>query len=118
MLKNSDGKSNRQLAEKYCVGRTQVQNLMKRKRKILDLYEDDVNSSRKHQCVRANNDLNDLMWQWFQKLRSQMIPVSGPMMQDKTLTISIRFQSIYDINLCRCIQTTCKHTNINQIFFV
>ena len=51
MLKNSDGKSNRQLAEKYCVGRTQVQNLMKRKRKILDLYEDDANSSRKHQCV-------------------------------------------------------------------
>ena len=35
------------------------------------------------------------MWQWFQKLRSQMIPVSGPMMQNKTLTISIRFQSIY-----------------------
>ena len=53
MFKNSDGKSNRQLAEKYCVGRTQVQNLMKRKRKIhvLDLYEDDANSSRKHQCV-------------------------------------------------------------------
>ena len=43
--------SNRQLAEKYCVGRIQVQNLMKRKRKILDLYEDDANSSRKHQCV-------------------------------------------------------------------
>ena len=44
----------KQLAEKYCVGRTQVQNLyelMKRKRKILDLYEDDANSSRKHQCV-------------------------------------------------------------------
>ena len=38
---------------------------------------------------------NDLMWQWFQKLRSQMTPVSGPMMQNKTLTISIRFQSIY-----------------------
>ena len=51
MLKNSDGKSNRQLAEKYGVGRTQVQNLMKRKRKILDLYEDDANFSRKHQCV-------------------------------------------------------------------
>ena len=68
MLKNSDGKSNRQLAEKYCVGRTQVQNIMKRKRKILDLYEDDANSS--------------------------------------------------DINLYMCIQTTCKHTNINQIIFV
>ena len=45
LLKNSDGKSNRQLAEKYGVGCTQVQNLMKRKREILDSYEDDANSS-------------------------------------------------------------------------
>ena len=89
LLKNSDGKSSRQLAEKYGVGRTQVQNLMKRKREILDSYEDDANSSRKRQCVSTvNNDLNDLMWQWFQKLRSQMIPVSGPMMQEKALAIS------------------------------
>ena len=44
LLKNSDGKSSRQLAEKYGVGRTQVQNLMKRKREILDSYEDDANS--------------------------------------------------------------------------
>ena len=36
LLKNSAGKSSRQLAEKYGVGRTQVQNLMKRKREILD----------------------------------------------------------------------------------
>ena len=33
---NSDGKGSRQLAEKYGVGRTQVQNLMKRKCEILD----------------------------------------------------------------------------------
>ena len=47
LLKNSDGKSSRQLSEKYGVGRTQVQNLMKRKREILDsyMYEDDANSS-------------------------------------------------------------------------
>ena len=36
LLKNSDGKSSRQLAEKYGVSRTQLQNLMKRKREILD----------------------------------------------------------------------------------
>ena len=51
VVKNSDGKSSRQLAEKYGVSRTQVQNLMKRKREILDSYEDDANSSRKRNCV-------------------------------------------------------------------
>ena len=42
---NSDGKGSRQLAEKYGVGHTQVQNIMKRKCEIFDSYEDDANSS-------------------------------------------------------------------------
>ena len=84
LLKNSDGKSSRQLAEIYGVGRTQVQNILKRKREILDSYEENGNSSRKRQCVSTQNDnLNDLMWQWFTKMRSQFIPVSGPMIQEK-----------------------------------
>ena len=37
----------KQLAEKYGVGHTRVQNLMKRKREILASYEDDANSSHK-----------------------------------------------------------------------
>ena len=72
LLKNSDGKSSRQLAEIYGVGRTQVQNILKRKREILDSYEENGNSSRKRQCVSTENDnLNELMWQWFTKMRSQ-----------------------------------------------
>ena len=45
LLKNSDGKSSRQLAEIYGAGRTQVQNILKRKREILDSYEENGNSS-------------------------------------------------------------------------
>ena len=74
LLKNSDGKGSRQLAEIYGVGRTQVQNILKRKREILDSYEENGNSSRKRQCVSTENDnLNELMWQWFTKMRSQFI---------------------------------------------
>ena len=84
LLKNSEGRSSRQLAEIYGIGRTQVQTILKRNREILDSFEENSNPERKRQCDRTSNDnVNDLMWQWFQKIRSQNIPVSGPMMQEK-----------------------------------
>ena len=89
LLKNSEGRNSRQLAEIYGIGKTQVQTILKRNREILDSFEGNSNPERKRQCVRtSNDDVNDLMWQWFQKIRSQNIPVSGPMMQEKALAIA------------------------------
>lgn len=89
LLKSSEGKSSRQLAEFYGVGRTQVQNILKRKREILDSFDNNGLSIRKRQCVSsANDDLNDLMWEWFEKMRGQNIPVSGPLLQEKALIIA------------------------------
>ena len=44
-------------------------------------------------CQFANvsvcrQQMNDLMWEWFEKMRGQNIPVSGPLMQQKTLIIA------------------------------
>ena len=89
LIKKSDGKSSRQLAEIYGVGRTQVQNILKRKRELTEQYEENANDGRKRQCVSTGNDkLNDVMWQWFNKMRAQLIPVSGPMIQEKALAIA------------------------------
>jgi len=80
-LKKSDGKSSRRLAAAYGIGRTRVQNILKRKHEIMEGFKDNGSSSRKRQCVStANTDINDLMRQRFLKLRGQHIPVGGPMM--------------------------------------
>ena len=50
-LKNSDGKSSRQLAEAYGVGHTRVQNILKRKHEIMEAFEDNGNPNDKRQCV-------------------------------------------------------------------
>jgi len=47
LLKNSDGKSRRQLVEAYGVGSTQVQNILKREHKIMEAFQDNGSSSRK-----------------------------------------------------------------------
>jgi len=53
LLKNSDGKSSRQLAEAYDVGRTRVQNILKRKHELMEAFEDNDNLSRKRQYVSS-----------------------------------------------------------------
>jgi len=46
LLKNSDGKSNRQLAEAYSVGHTQVKKNPE-KHEIMEVFQDNACSSRK-----------------------------------------------------------------------
>ena len=45
LLKNSDWKRSHRLASIYAVGRTQVQNILKRKREISDSYEENGNEN-------------------------------------------------------------------------
>jgi hypothetical protein len=64
----------------------QVQNILKRKAEIMEGYEENASADRKRLRVQTpNEELNNLMWAWFQKVRSNGITVTGPMLQEKAL---------------------------------
>lgn len=60
---------------------------MKRKAELIEGYEGNCGNDRKHLCKKSPVDeLNTLMWEWFQRARSlYSIPISGPMLQEKAL---------------------------------
>ena len=61
------GKSCRVVVEEMGDGHTQIMSILKRKREILDDFENNVPSSRKRQCrVTGNENINKLCWNWFQ----------------------------------------------------
>ena len=64
--KDKDGKSSRSLAEQFHVSKTQILNIMKRKREYLDDYERNAPSNKKR-CMRktGNEDINSFCWDWF-----------------------------------------------------
>ena len=73
-------KSQRQLAEQFGVGKTQIQQILKRKAEYTQAFEENEGSQRKRLCVRVDCDkLDKLMFEWFCKCRSMNIPLSGPM---------------------------------------
>ena len=87
LIKLSDGKSQRQLAETFGIGKTQVQTILKRKAELLDgYYEQNSSGDRKRLCKRSPvEELNVVMWEWFQRVRSNGVPTSGPMLQEQAL---------------------------------
>ena len=78
LIRNSEGKTHRQLAEKYGIGKTQVGTILKRKAEFMSAIDDNENQSRKRVRVNSNfEDVDDLTWQWFQRLRGMNMPVAG-----------------------------------------
>ncbi|XP_060069391.1 jerky protein homolog-like [Ylistrum balloti] len=49
-------------------------------------YEENKGNDRKLLWVRSpSEELNELKWDWFQRIRAQHIPVSGPILQERAL---------------------------------
>ena len=62
------GSSQRTLAEKFGVGKTQIQTILKNKRELLDAYKANADSSRKRLCCDSDHDdIVELTWRWFQR---------------------------------------------------
>ena len=90
LIKDSSvGKSQRQLAADYGIGKSQVQRILKRKAEFMTAYDDNnPGSCKRPRVFRGNDTIDEGVWDWFKKCRSMNIPVSDPMIQEKALTIA------------------------------
>ena len=84
LIKSSENRSVRQLAKEF--GEGTVSNVLKRKREIVEQYEENVDDERCRKMKKTNHEeLNNLMWDFFQACRHKNIPLSGPMLQEQAL---------------------------------
>ena len=54
LIKNSSGQSQRQLAEKYNIGKTHVQSILKRKAEYLDAFEENRQGTERGIAIQTN----------------------------------------------------------------
>ena len=89
-----NGKSIRAVASEMGVGKTQVADLLKRKREILSDIENNAPGDRKRKRIKSGNeDINDLIWKWFQDAVARKINVTGPMIQEKALQFAKKLKN-------------------------
>ncbi|XP_053406646.1 tigger transposable element-derived protein 4-like [Mercenaria mercenaria] len=83
---SESGKSGRAIAEQVGVGRTQIHGILKRKREIMDEFENNVNMEYKRpRRATTYEDINDLCLKWFNDATGRRINVSGPLLKERAL---------------------------------
>ena len=72
----------KQIMKMFNVGKTQVYEILKKKTEILMRWENCANGKIKRELKKtANEDVNEIVWEWFVSVRSKNHRVSGPMVQ-------------------------------------
>lgn len=70
-------------------GKTQVLSIIKSKRRWLDDYESNIPLGLKKKSQKTGNEeMNDLLYEWYKDSTARMFPVSGPLLQQKALEIA------------------------------
>ena len=79
------------LARAFCVGKTQIQTIVKNKVSILKRDHDGKDSEAKYAKRQKinNHTLNNMVWEWFCDVRKRNVPVSGKMIQEKAILIFV-----------------------------
>ena len=78
--------SSRTVGEAFGVSKDQIQKLVKRKTDVLEEYSGDTPSH--SWCIRRktdNDEINELIWRWFQDATTRRVQVSGLLIQRQAL---------------------------------
>lgn len=87
------GESQRKLAEQYGVSKTTIANIKKNEHSIINAVESNCSQNRKRKMKKTENEeVNNIILEFFIKCRAQNIPVTGPMLQAKAAEIASSLQ--------------------------
>ena len=104
------------LSEKYGVGKSTIGDIVRKKSVYMSHWENNSSPNKS----RFNNEMkfekiNNLVWDWFCIVRAKLLPISGPIIQEKALSFArerglsefkasngwlCRWKIRYDIRLC------------------
>jgi hypothetical protein len=89
------------IASSMSVGKTQVQQIIRDKETILKRWEEGESGSRKIGKVKVRKmdytAIDDAVWGWFLDARPKDIPVTGKLIQEKALCVSMSL-GVDDLN--------------------
>lgn len=85
---NKINKNQTSLASKFKCSRSTVQNILKRKAELVDAYDNHAPGDRKRTKICKFDDVDTKVWQWFMSARSANLAISGPLIQEKAITVA------------------------------
>jgi len=93
LLRIQKGESQCKLAEQYGVSKTTIANTKKNEHSVTNAVESNCSQNRKWKMRKTENEeVNNIILEFFIKFRAQNIPVTGPMLQAKAAEIASSLQ--------------------------
>ena len=95
---NKEKLSTRSIAEKSSIqghrcGKRQILNIIKRKQEWIEEYESNVPLNQKQKVRKtANDELNAVLCEWFKDTTTWLLPMIGPLVQEKARQIAAQLQ--------------------------
>ena len=87
------GESQRKLAEQYGVSKTSIANIKKNEHSIINSVESNCSQNRKRKMRKIENEeVDNIMLEFFIKCRDQNIPLTGKMLEAKVAEIASSLQ--------------------------
>ena len=89
--RSEKSESARAIALKLGVGKTQIQNVLKNKDKIMESFSSGSAAGTKSLSDRTAKyaDVNSAMWDWFTKARSRRLTITGPLLEEKARALAV-----------------------------
>ena len=84
-----DKNSVRDLAKRFNISKTQAANIIKKRSELKDKWYRGVNQNQKRLSLKGHSHtLDEKVYEWFGKIRSKGIPISGPILKNKAREIA------------------------------
>ena len=88
LLRIQEGESQRKLAEQCGMSKTTIVNIKKNEHSIINYVESNCSQNRKWKMRKTENEeINNIILEFFIKCRAQNIPMTSPMLQAKASEI-------------------------------
>jgi hypothetical protein len=89
--RNKKGETAIAIAKSLGVGKTQIQGIIRDKDDILKRWEsgDNAEGMRAKRQKTPYSEVNDKVWDWFLEARKKNIPITGKLIQEKAIMLSV-----------------------------
>ncbi|GBO01842.1 hypothetical protein AVEN_213619-1 [Araneus ventricosus] len=86
-VKEKDNLSAKQIIEKFKAGKSQFYEIFKTN-EITELWLNGNGSTKRKMRKTANEEINEIVWEWFVNARSRNLPISEPILQTQAKDIA------------------------------